>query len=325
MTDTAAARTATGTRPGSAARDDLEAGSGSATALLRTVVGSVLRPIGGWMSAAGAVRLMDGLGVPSATARSSLARLCSRGVLRREPREGTAGYALDPAAVPMLERGDRRIFGDHVEASRWVLVSLSFPERSRSDRDRLRRRLAALGCGTVADGLWIAPSALEDELAEAVSAIADTSDSAAARGQRHAFRTGEAAVALFADASPRGDLATGLARWYDLPAIRAAHDAFLSRFADAAGPDAARPDAAGPDAPGPDDDAQAFAVWMRALDEWRVIPYRDPGLPSAALAPDWPGAASAALFQRLRRDLEARAVAHAASVATSDRVPATTR
>ncbi|MGN6762180.1 MAG: PaaX family transcriptional regulator [Leifsonia sp.] len=320
MTDTVTTRRAAGTHAEPAARDDLEAGSGSATALLRTVVGSVLRPIGGWMSAAGAVRLMDGLGVPSATARSSLARLCSRGVLRREPRDGTAGYALDPAAVPMLERGDRRIFGHRVEASRWVLVSLSFPERSRSDRDRLRRRLAALGCGTVADGLWIAPSALEDELAEAVAAIADTSASAAARGRGRTSRTSEVAVTLFADASPRGDLATGLARWYDLPAIRAAHETFLSHFADAP-----RPDAPGPGAPRPDDDAQAFAVWMRALDEWRVIPYRDPGLPSAALAPDWPGAASAALFQRLRRDLEARAVAHAASVATSDRIPATTR
>jgi phenylacetic acid degradation operon negative regulatory protein len=320
MTDAVTTRRATGTHAEPAARDDLEAGSGSATALLRTVVGSVLRPIGGWMSTAGAVRLMDGLGVPSATARSSLARLCSRGVLRREPRDGAAGYALDPAAVPMLERGDRRIFGDRVEASRWVLVSLSFPERSRSDRDRLRRRLAALGCGTVADGLWIAPSALEDELAEAVAAIADTSASAAARGRGGISRTSDVAVALFADASPRGDLATGLARWYDLPAIRAAHESFLSHFADAPRPDAPRPNA-----PRPDDDARAFGVWMRALDEWRVIPYRDPGLPSAALAPDWPGAASAALFQRLRRDLEARAVAYAASVATSDRIPATTR
>lgn len=277
------------------AREDLEASSGSATALLRTMVGSILRPIGGWMSTAGAVRLMDGLGIPSATTRSSLARLCSRGVLQRDPREGAAGYALDPAAVPMLARGDRRIFGERVEASQWVLLSLSFPERSRSDRDRLRRRLATLGCGTVADGLWIAPSALEDELSDAVAASAGAAD---------------VAVALFADASPRGDLAAGLASWYDLPAIRAAHDSFLSRFADA---------------PRPADDGQAFALWMRALDEWRVIPYRDPGLPSAAIAPDWPGAASAALFQRLRTDLESRAVAHAASLATSDRIPATAR
>jgi phenylacetic acid degradation operon negative regulatory protein len=270
-----------------AVADDLEATSGSATALLRTVVGSVLRPIGGWMSAAGAVRLMGDLGAPAATARSSLARLCSRGVLRREPRDGVAGYALEPAAVPMLERGDDRIFGERVEASAWCLLSFSFPERRRSSRDRLRRRLAALGCGTVADGLWIAPATLEDELAATAREIA-----------------GEADVVLFADASPRGDLAARLARWYDLPSIRRAHESFLGRFGDASEPS---------------DDGQAFAVWMRALDEWRVIPYRDPGLPSAALPPGWPGAATAALFRRLREDLEGRAIAHAAAVAAPAR------
>lgn len=285
------------------ARDDLEASSGSAAALLRTVVGNVLRPIGGWMSAAGAVRLMDALGVPSATARSGLARLCSRGVLRREPRDGVAGYALEPAAVPMLERGDARIFGERVEASTWCLLSFSFPERSRGARDRLRRRLAALGCGAVADGLWIAPSRLEDELVEAatgsVSALAEPQPD---RGP---------AVSLFAHAVPRGDLAASLARWYDLPAIRATHDDFLSRFADAP--------------TDPADDAEAFALWMRVLDEWRVIPYRDPGLPSAALPSGWPGAASAALFGRLRNALEGRAVAHAAAVAVPDRSSLTAR
>lgn len=285
MTDVAGADVAGGIDV--AVADDLEATSGSATALLRTVVGSILRPIGGWMSAAGAVRLMDDLGIPAATARSSLARLCSRGVLRREPRDGAAGYALEPAAVPMLERGDARIFGERVEASAWCLLSFSFPERRRSSRDRLRRRLSALGCGTVADGLWIAPAALEDELAATVHDIA-----------------GEAAVVLFADATPRGDLAAGLARWYDLESIRRIHDSFLTRFGEA---------------PEPPDDRRAFAVWMRALDEWRVIPYRDPGLPGAALPPDWPGAASAGLFGRLRDDLEGRAIAHAAAVAAPAR------
>ena len=105
---------------------------------------------------------------------------------------------------------------------------------------------------------------------------------------------------LFADASPRGDLAAGLARWYDLPSIHRVHESFLSRFAGLQEPA---------------DDSQAFAVWMRALDEWRVIPYRDPGLPSEALPPGWPGAASAALFGRLRERLEGRAIAHAAAVA----------
>ncbi|WP_285115265.1 PaaX family transcriptional regulator C-terminal domain-containing protein [Leifsonia sp. fls2-241-R2A-40a] len=276
-----------------AAREDLEASSGSATALLRTVVGSILRPIGGWMSAAGAVRLMDDLGIPAATARSSLARLCSRGVLRREQRDGVAGYAVDPAAVPMLQSGDARIYGERVEASAWCLVSFSFPEHRRASRDRLRRRLAALGCGSVADGLWIAPAGLEEEVAHA----AQSPD-------------GDAAVVLFTDAVPRGDLAEGLSRWYDLPAIRAVHESFLAHFGAA---------------PAPADDAQAFALWMRALDEWRVIPYRDPGLPSDVLPGDWPGAASAGLFRRLRRDLEDRAVAYASAVAAPERTVAAAR
>lgn len=268
-------------------REDLEASSGSATAMLRTVVGSTLRPLGGWMSAAGAVELMAALGVPAATARSSLARLCARGVLVREPRDGVAGYALDPAAVPMLERGDARIFGERAAPASWCLVSFSFPEHQRSQRHRLRRTLAALGCGTVADGLWIGPDALESELAEVA----------------HAF-----GADLFTGAHPgtpsTPDLSSALARWYDLPAIRGLHEAFLSRFQSAAPPV---------------DDRDAFALWIRLLDEWRVIPYRDPGLPAAALPADWPGAASAALFARLHAALAGRALAFAGRTARADR------
>ncbi|MFE4467959.1 PaaX family transcriptional regulator C-terminal domain-containing protein [Leifsonia sp. NPDC056824] len=269
-------------------REDLEASSGSATAMLRTVVGSTLRPLGGWMSAAGAVELMAALGIPAATARSSLARLCARGVLVRAPRDGVAGYALDPAAVSMLERGDARIFGERAAPASWCLVSFSFPERQRSQRHRLRRTLAALGCGTVADGLWIGPDALETELAEVA----------------HAFGADLFTGSHLAGTPSAADLPSALARWYDLPALRALHEAFLARFRSATAPA---------------DDRDAFALWVRLLDEWRVIPYRDPGLPAAALPADWPGAASAALFARLHAELAGRALAFAGVTARADR------
>ena len=270
------------------AREDLEAGTGSSTAVLRTVVGSVLRPIGGWMTASGAVELLDALDIPASTARSSLTRLCARGVLRREPRDGVAGYGLEPDAIPMLERGDARIFGDRSSGPEgWCLVSFSFPEHQRRQRHQVRRRLAALGCGTVADGLWIAPARLEDELSAALAELG----------------TGATGASLFTDASVRGDLAAEVARWYDLPRIRAAHEAFLAAFGSVADPV---------------DDRAAFALWMRALDQWRVIPYRDPGLPAAALPADWPAAASARLFASLRASLAARAVAYARQTAATD-------
>lgn len=281
--------------PGSA-REDLEAGTGSSTALLRTIVGSVLRRIGGWMSASGAVELLGALGVPASTARSSLARLCARGVLRREARGDAAGYALDPAAVPMLERGDARIFaGPAAEAADplWCLVSFSLPERQRARRHQLRRRLSALGCGTVADGLWIAPARLEAELAETLADL----------GLR------DRAV-LFTHAVAHGDLAAALPRWYDLARIRAAYDGFLARHAHPLVAD----DTAALDAVPAGD---AFARWVRALDEWRVIPYLDPGLPASALPAGWPGASGAAAFARLRARLEPAAVAYAAAVAGS--------
>jgi phenylacetic acid degradation operon negative regulatory protein len=270
-------------------REDLEARTGSSTALLRTVVGSVLRPLGGWMTASGAVGLLGALDVPASTARSSLVRLCSGGVLMREPRDGVAGYALDPAAVPMLERGDRRIFDRRIferrpaEADGWCLVSFSIPERQRDRRHQLRRRLAALGCGSVADGLWIAPQHLEDEVDRMLAELGLQSE-----------------TVLFTDARTRGSLSGALQRWYDLDRIRAAHDGFLRQFGDAAAPS---------------DDRAAFARWIRVLDEWRVIPYLDPGLPASALPGDWPAAASAALFAALRSALEPRALAHARSAA----------
>lgn len=289
---TAAPATAAPRATATATREDLEASSGSATALLRTMVGALLRPLGGWMSASGAVHLLGSLGIPPATARSSIARLVARGVLRREAGgDGTPGYALDPAALPMLERGDARIFGERAAAETWCLVTYSFPERQRALRHQLRRRLGAIGCGTVADGLWIGPAALEAELAEVVD---------------------EFGAELFVGAAPRGDLAAGLAAWYDLPAIRSVHESFLNRFGAVGGSTDLG-------------EGEAFALWIRALDEWRVVPYRDPGLPSAALPADWPGDASAALFARLRAALEERAVAYAARVAGPDRVPASAR
>lgn len=309
--------------PSGTAREDLEAGTGSSTALLRTIVGSVLRPIGGWMSASGAVELLGALGVPASTARSSLTRLCARGVLRREARGDAAGYALDPAALPMLERGDARIFATvdarvaTVDAraaaatpeAAWCLVSFSVPEHQRARRHQLRRRLSALGCGTVADGLWIAPARLEAELAEAI-------DDLGMRDQ----------AVLFTHAVALGDLSAALPRWYDLARIRSAYDAFLAHHAHlSAGGDERESVQAGAgesadesadESAGESADARAaFARWVRALDEWRVIPYLDPGLPAAALPSDWPGASAAAAFAALSTRLEPVAVAYASAVA----------
>ncbi|MGV8911770.1 MAG: PaaX family transcriptional regulator C-terminal domain-containing protein [Rhodoglobus sp.] len=264
--------------------DDFDSRPGSATSLLRTFVGSQLRQLGGWISSAHLVRIMEALGVSSNGARSAIARVKAKGLLHAEVVNGHHGYRVSSEAVPMLESGDRRIFSfrQQREDDRWCLISFSIPESRRDARHQLRRRLGWIGCGTVATGLWICPAALKDE----VLTILDDLD------------LRDCATLFIADI-PESDrpLTDAASEWWDLQRLRELHDRFLLQ-------NSAQPSPAL-------SDSEAFARYIHALDQWRVIPYLDPGLPNSALPVDWPGQASLELFGRLSRSLAARAHAFA--------------
>ena len=49
---------------------------------------------------------------------------------------------------------------------------------------------------------------------------------------------------------------------------------------------------------------EAFADYVRALTDWRRLPYADPGLPAELLPPDWIGLRAAEAFFTLRSLLE---------------------
>ena len=188
----------------------------------------------------------------------------------------------------MLESGDRRIFSfrQQREDDAWCLISFSIPESRRDARHQLRRRLGWIGCGTVATGLWICPAHLKGE----VLGILDDLD---LRDCATLFIAGRPELnRSFADAA---------AQWWDLDRLRELDDRFLAQNSALVGPASS--------------DAEAFARYIHALDQWRVIPYLDPGLPDSALPEDWPGRSSLDLFGRISRSLAARA--HGFARATS--------
>ncbi|WP_454730071.1 PaaX family transcriptional regulator [Cellulosimicrobium protaetiae] len=281
--------------------DDLDSRPGSTTSLLRTVVGLYVRDLGGAVAVADLVELLGALDVPPVGARGAVSRAKAKGLLAPETVDGRAGYRLAPGAGRMLEQGDRRIFAyrQQGEDDPWCLVSYSLPEERRAVRHQLRRHLAWIGAGTVADGLWIAPGHLVDEVEEILAAL-DVRDAATV------FVAGRPRVAgAFADVA---------ARWWDLDRIAALHRAFLARHEAFGAGQGTVPDGAASAA----EDASpraAFARWVRAVDDWRPIPYADPGLPPSALPSDWPGTASVARFDGLRADLEAGARDHVRAVA----------
>ena len=255
---------------------DADIRPGSATSLLRTIIGCYLRRLGGWISSAALMELMTTVGVNQTGTRTAILRVRSKGILTTEVRDGRAGYALEPAALPRLARGDRRIYSPRAMnvSDRWCLISYSLPESQRQLRHQLRRRLSWIGCGTVSAALWICPEYLTREVEDILTDLG----------------VGEEAV-IFLASEPRldGGLERAVAQWWDLPAIAARHQEFLSAYGSVA--DSLTP-------------RQAFASWMGCLDAWRVIPYVDPGLPLAWLPADWPGNRSIPLFADLRKRLE---------------------
>ncbi|MEU9124666.1 PaaX family transcriptional regulator C-terminal domain-containing protein [Streptomyces sp. NPDC048506] len=238
------------------------------------------------------VRLLGVLGVDPPSVRSAVSRLKRRGLLvPARTASGAAGYGLSDAARQLLEDGDRRIFGRPPArpADGWVLAVFSVPEEERHKRHLLRSRLARLGFGTAAPGVWIAPAQLYEET-------------------RHTLERLQLApyVDLFtgthAGFAPTSD---AVARWWDLDAIAAQHRAFLEeqepvlrRWS--------RRRTVPPE--------EAYHDYLLALDAWRRLPYADPGLPSPLLPEDWPGGRAAEVFARLHGRLRAAGARYAREV-----------
>ncbi|MGY4098716.1 PaaX family transcriptional regulator [Nocardia sp. R16R-3T] len=254
--------------------DDFDARPGSATSLTRTVLGAYIRDVGGWIAVADFTALLAVLGIAAPSTRTAITRLKSKGVLYAESRGGRAGYTLTAAACTMFARGDPRIFGFRQMASgdAWRLLSYGIPESERAARHQLRRRLSAIGCGTVAAGLWIYPEYLAAEVAAIVTAL-DLDNYVTS------FRA--------TDLTVPGTLRQAAAQWWDLADLAAEHRTFHEKHRGILDLDSG--------------DRNAFAHFTLMLDDWRIIPYIDPGLPDDMLPADWPGPASVHLFAEARQ------------------------
>jgi phenylacetic acid degradation operon negative regulatory protein len=246
---------------------------GSTTSLLRTVVGLYLRRVGGWISIADLIQLMEQLEVPAPRTRTAVVRLKKKGLLIPKTVDKVIGYELNPEAAVMLGKGDRRIFSarNMQPDDAWCVISFSVPEELRHLRHQLRRHLYWIGCGLVSPALWICPDFLAGEVEDILDEL---------EIREHAT--------LFRAERPRvdGELRDAVAKWWDLETLEAMHREFIAALTPLVTEE-------------PVDQAVAFARYIRGVDSWRIIPYVDPGLPLDLLPTDWPGSESTRLFEDL--------------------------
>lgn len=261
------------------------------SSLINTVYGAFLRRLGGWISIADLITLMGELDVDGPAVRSAISRLKKRGVLEPQSR-GATGYRLSPAAHPVFDEGDRRIFTSLEPADLadgWAMAVFSVPESERSHRYQLRTRLTWLGFGNIAPGVWLAPGRLLDD----------------ARGMLERLGLSDYVHLFAAEYAAFSDLPDTVSSWWDFPAIQTQYAAFTDAYA----PVVARL-SAGPEP----DPAQAFRHYVPLLTQWRRLPYLDPGLPTELLPADWNAVAARQVFQQLHTVLLEPSLRHVQDV-----------
>ncbi|WP_369195340.1 PaaX family transcriptional regulator [Streptomyces djakartensis] len=256
--------------------------------LIVTLYGAYGRFAPGPVPVAELIRLLAAVGVDAPSVRSSVSRLKRRGLLvPARTAQGAAGYALSPDARQLLDDGDRRVYATAPpEDEGWVLAVFSVPESERQRRHVLRSRLAGLGFGTAAPGVWIAPARLYEETRHTLERLRLDAYVDFFRGDHLGF----------------APTAEAVARWWDLAAIAKEHEAFLDRH-ERVLRDWEKRDGT--------PEEEAYRDYLLALDSWRHLPYTDPGLPSSLLPDHWPGVRSAEVFRGLHerlRDAGARFV-----------------
>ncbi|MER6829835.1 PaaX family transcriptional regulator C-terminal domain-containing protein [Streptosporangium sp. NPDC000563] len=238
----------------------------NARAALFDLYGDHLRSRGGRASVAALVRLLAPLDIAAPAVRTAVSRMVRQGWLTPARLPRGPGYEVTPKCVRRLDETALRIYrvGTITWNGRWHILVVE-PVRERPRRERLRSDLSFIGYASLSETTWIGPRPSPE-----LDAILEGADLAADRFE-----------AVF-----DGDPAALVARTWDLDAIGAAYEEWMTQATELVG---GLPDNAGGD--------QVFATRSRLLHGWRNFLFRDPGLPAELLPRGWPGEKARIYFE----------------------------
>lgn len=211
------------------------------------------------------VRLLEEFDITATSARASLHRVASRGLLVSSREGRTTAYGLPSRAHDVIVAHMRRLltFGAATPSwdGEWTVVTFSVPEDQRDTRRAFRDGLRLLHFGMLFDAVWVCP---QDRTGEVVELVGRLGLSGAT-----VFRAREIAA---------DGLAHVLDRAFDIAAVQERYRDFIDTYRQAA---------ARVDRPGI---SPSWALRLRTalMTDWRVFPTFDPDLPAELLPRDWP-------------------------------------
>jgi phenylacetic acid degradation operon negative regulatory protein len=244
-------------------------GAASARSLLLTILGEFVLPQQAPVWTGAVVSALVELGVEEKTARQALSRTAAEDLLVPERHGRRVSWHLTPSATQLLVEGTARIYGAGRQPAswdgQWLVVTLTVPEDQRQLRHRLRTRLTWAGLGSPMSGLWVTPDTSKQS---EVTAIIDA--------------LGIEAFSFAGSFGELGDVRELVAASWRLEDVERFYASFLKSFA---GNKIGTPE-------------QAFRSQVRLVQEWRRVPFLDPGLPAELLPKSWPREAATERFRR---------------------------
>jgi phenylacetic acid degradation operon negative regulatory protein len=268
---------------------------------LRSIVfdlfGEYIRYDGGEIGLRALVELLAPFGISEDVVRVLMARLRKEGWFESSRIGRQSRYSLTDEGWHLLDTGRERIFERPPEPwpGEWCMAIYSIPESARASRDRLRKTLSWLGFGPLAASAWISPHDRRDQVTEAWK------DETDGRLQLLMARSG----GLDEDREMA-------ARCWDLDALNDEYAEFLTTW---------EPKVAAWQRRQPEG-AEALVERTRLIHEYRMFPFKDPGLPPELLPVGWRGRQAHDLFLAGFGLLRAPAVAHYQQVLEATGEPA---
>lgn len=243
----------------------------SARSTLLTVISVFVYPMPKAVPTSAFLTVMELLGFTANATRQSLQRNAAAGWIEATRDGRRATWQLTPAGLQLLDEGSERIGrlsrDDRGWDGRVLFVTAEAPENDRAVRHTLRTRLAWMGFGAIAPGVWISTRVAGETAAGQLMARLDLPC------QSYVARPGKL-----------GDLRDIVARAWDLDSLQAEYQSFINEFRDA----------------NPSDGDEKVVALTRLVHRWRRFPFIDPGLPHELLPSDWKGSQAARLFSSLR-------------------------
>ena len=270
----------------------LPAQRGGAKALLLTVLGEFVLPVGGQAWTSSLVAASQVLGIGEKNARQALLRIGEQGLIEGVRHGRKVRWTLTKDGRQLLESGAKRIyeFGMSEAAwnGEWLVAHCPVAEAQRSRRNELRTELAFLGFGELSPSLLVSPHVERDTQLRAVLKRIGLFD--------------ESVIFRSRTVSDIENLEL-VSRAWNLRDLESSYSQFTSAYSKRRVGDA----------------EDHFRAVVELVHDWRRFPFADPELPPELLPQRWAGAKAVQLFHDRHRSWSSNAQCWFQDLETSER------